>query len=53
MMCFRDLSVVIFGGSFKAFGLRLCWYLSGSLVEMDMLQEKLIMAFEEKIFCLI
>lgn len=53
MMCFRDLSVVLFGDSFKAFGFRLDWYLNGRLLGMEVLQEKLIMAFEEKIFCLI
>lgn len=40
IVCFRDLSVVIFGDSFKAFGFRLNWYLNGRLVGIEVLQEK-------------
>lgn len=53
MMCFRDMSLVIFGDSLKVFGFRLDRYLKGRLVGMEVLQEKLILAFEEEIFCLI
>lgn len=48
-MCFGEVFVLILGSSLKVFGFRpyLVWYLYGRLVGMEVLQEKLMLTFQD------